>query len=85
MAFESNNQRRLAEKAPNKGHSSTYDGMNAYPILPITSYPLPLHALKVTYAKPGRLSAGMTCAVDIAFTPKVITLPSSTQTDFVAD
>eukprot|EP00903_Cladosiphon_okamuranus_P020361 g18681.t1 len=24
----------------------------------------------VTYAKPGRLSAGMTCAVDIAFTPK---------------
>ncbi|CAM9167315.1 unnamed protein product, partial [Hapterophycus canaliculatus] len=27
---------------------------------------------EVTYAKPGRLSAGMTCAVDIAFTPKVI-------------
>lgn len=27
---------------------------------------------QVTYAKPGRLSAGMTCAVDIAFTPKVM-------------
>lgn len=33
---------------------------------------LPMHrTIQVTYAKPGRLSAGMTCAVDIAFTPKV--------------
>ncbi|CBJ27963.1 conserved unknown protein [Ectocarpus siliculosus] len=40
---------------------------------------------EVTYAKPGRLSAGMTCAVDIAFTPKVeedifTELPIRTQT-----
>ncbi|CAB1100550.1 unnamed protein product [Ectocarpus sp. CCAP 1310/34] len=40
---------------------------------------------EVTYAKPGRLSAGMTCAVDIAFTPKVeedifTELPLRTQT-----
>ena len=77
--FRIESQRRLAEKAPIKGNSSTNGGINAYPILPITSHPLPLHALKVTYAKPGRLSAGMTCAVDIAFTPKVISLAFSTQ------
>lgn len=28
-------------------------------------------ASQVTYSKPGRLSAGMTCAVDISFRPKV--------------
>ncbi|CAN0059637.1 unnamed protein product, partial [Ectocarpus sp. 12 AP-2014] len=40
---------------------------------------------EVTYAKPGRLSAGMTCAVDVVFTPKVeedifTELPIRTQT-----
>lgn len=70
-----NNQRRLEERTSSKGPSSTDAGMNA-----CTSHPphdhhhllMPRNALKVTYAKPGRLSAGMTCAVDVAFTPKVI-------------
>lgn len=34
----------------------------------------PFFSEQVTYSKPGRLSAGMTCAVDISFTPKVCQL-----------